>query len=99
MHPAYNENTGTVLLEALVSGLPVMVTDVCGYAHYIKDADCGQVLPSPFQQKQLNQALLHILTDAGLRADWSANALDYAKTANLYSMPQHAADIILAESP
>lgn len=99
MHPAYNENTGTVLLEALVSGLPVMVTDVCGYAHYIKDADCGQVLPSPFQQKQLNQALLHILTGAGLRADWSANALDYAKTANLYSMPQHAADIILAESP
>lgn len=99
MHPAYNENTGTVLLEALVSGLPVMVTDVCGYAHYIKGADCGQVLPSPFQQKQLNQALLHILTDAGLRADWSANALDYAKTANLYSMPQHAADIILAESP
>ena len=99
MHPAYNENTGTVLLEALVSGLPVMVTDVCGYAHYIKDANCGQVLPSPFQQKQLNQALLHILTDAGLRADWSANALDYAKTANLYSMPQHAADIILAESP
>ncbi len=99
MHPAYNENTGTVLLEALVSGLPVMVTEVCGYAHYIKDANCGQVLPSPFQQKQLNQALLHILTDAGLRADWSANALDYAKTANLYSMPQHAADIILAESP
>ncbi len=99
MHPAYNENTGTVLLEALVSGLPVMVTDVCGYAHYIKDANCGQVLPSPFQQKQLNQALQRILTDAALRAGWSANALDYAKTANLYSMPQHAADIILAESP
>lgn len=34
MHPAYNENTGTVLLEALVAGLPVLVTDICGYAHY-----------------------------------------------------------------
>lgn len=98
MHPAYNENTGTVLLEALVSGLPVMVTDVCGYAHYIKDADCGEVLASPFQQKQLDQALTRILADSALRARWSANALGYAKTADLYSMPQRAADIILAET-
>src|SRR5690606_2295489 len=30
IHPAYNENTGTVLLEALVAGLPVLVSDVCG---------------------------------------------------------------------
>ena len=30
IHPAYNENTGTVLLEALVAGLPVLVSAVCG---------------------------------------------------------------------
>lgn len=99
MHPAYNENTGTVLLEALVSGLPVIVTDVCGYAHYIAQADCGQVLSSPFQQQQLDHALSTILADPPLRARWSENALNYAKTADLYSMPQRAADIILAESP
>lgn len=28
IHPAYNENTGTVLLEALVAGLPVLVSAV-----------------------------------------------------------------------
>ena len=30
VHPAYNENTGTVLLEALVAGLPVVTTPTCG---------------------------------------------------------------------
>ncbi|MWV15361.1 glycosyltransferase [Pseudomonas sp. L-22-4S-12] len=97
IHPAYNENTGTVLLEALVSGLPVLVSDVCGYAHYIAEADAGRVLTSPFQQERLNALLAEMLTDAEARAKWSANGLAFADTADLYSMPQHAADVILAE--
>lgn len=44
LHPAYSENTGTVLLEAMVAGLPVIATDVCGYAHYIVDEHMGKVL-------------------------------------------------------
>lgn len=97
IHPAYNENTGTVLLEALVSGLPVLVSDVCGYAHYICDADCGRVLPSPFEQERLNRYLAEMLADAAARARWGANGLAYADTADLYSMPQKAADVILGE--
>ncbi len=50
IHPAYNENAGTVLLEALVAGLPVLVSAVCGYAHYIAEADSGLVLDEPFEQ-------------------------------------------------
>ncbi|ARU90061.1 glycosyltransferase family 4 protein [Pseudomonas sp. M30-35] len=99
IHPAYNENTGTVLLEALVAGLPVLVTDVCGYAHYISDADAGRVVPSPFQQARLNTLLAEMLADGQQRADWQRNGLAYADQADLYSMPQHAADVILAERP
>jgi UDP-glucose:(heptosyl)LPS alpha-1,3-glucosyltransferase len=30
-----------VLLEAMVAGLPVLTTAVCGYAHFVSDADAG----------------------------------------------------------
>lgn len=97
IHPAYNENTGTVLLEALVAGLPVLVSAVCGYAHYIAEADCGRVLTHPFEQAQLNQYLATMLADGSAREAWSQHGLVFADTADLYSMPQHAADVILAE--
>ncbi|MBX9915104.1 MAG: glycosyltransferase family 4 protein [Pseudomonadaceae bacterium] len=97
IHPAYNENTGTVLLEALVAGLPVLVSTVCGYAHYIAEADCGRVLREPFEQAQLNQQLSAMLGDDAGRAAWGANGLAFAAKADLYSMPQHAADVIVAE--
>lgn len=97
IHPAYNENTGTVLLEALVAGLPVLVSAVCGYAHYIAEADGGLVLDDPFDQEQLNGYLARMLEDTGAREAWGRNGLAFADSADLYSMPRHAADLILAE--
>lgn len=94
-HPAYNENTGTVLLEALVAGLPVLTTAVCGYAHYIEDADAGRVLPEPFVQAHLDQALAEMLGDADARRRWQFNGLTFAARADLYSLPERAADLIL----
>jgi UDP-glucose:(heptosyl)LPS alpha-1,3-glucosyltransferase len=93
LHPAYNENTGTVLLEALVAGLPALTTDVCGYAHYVADAHAGVVLPSPFQQTQFNQVLQDMLLSAQ-RTVWQQNGLAFAKQADIYSMSERAVDII-----
>lgn len=94
IHPAYNENTGTVLLEALVAGLPVLVTDVCGYAHYIDEAQAGVVLSSPFKQEQLNDSLRQLLNDKALRRQWQKNALEFSHSADIYSMPEHAVQLI-----
>jgi UDP-glucose:(heptosyl)LPS alpha-1,3-glucosyltransferase len=94
IHPAYNENTGTILLEAVVAGLPVLVTDVCGYAHYIEEADVGTVLNSPFSQLALNNALTKMLSTE--KTQWQQNALSFAAKADIYSMPVRAAQIIEA---
>ena len=93
IHPAYMENTGTILLEAIAAGLPVIATDVCGYAGHIKKADAGAVLPSPFDQKLLNKNLNDALITS-TREHWSANGLSYGAQSSLYHMPQTAANAI-----
>ncbi|MGL4858559.1 MAG: glycosyltransferase family 4 protein, partial [Enterobacteriaceae bacterium] len=50
LHPAYSEAAGIVLLEAITAGLPVIVTDICGYGFHIGRANAGTVLDEPFQQ-------------------------------------------------
>ncbi|MDX9707833.1 MAG: glycosyltransferase family 4 protein [Azospira sp.] len=97
IHPAYNENTGTVLLEAVVAGLPVLTTAVCGYAHYIEEAGAGIVLPEPFAQPALNATLATMLADDEARHRWQANGLAFAETADIYDNAEVAADVILME--
>ncbi len=99
IHPAYNENTGTVLLEALVAGLPVLATAVCGYAHFIEEAAAGLIVPEPFAQARLNELLVAMLSDKGERQRWQANALAFAQTADIYSNAERAADLILKNRP
>lgn len=95
MHPAYQEAAGIVLLEAIVAGLPIIVTEVCGYASFIDKAQCGVVVNEPFEQTVLNQALCDSLQDTQKRTQWVNNAKYYADTEDLYSLPEKAADIIL----
>ena len=95
VHPAYNENTGTVLLEAVVAGLPVLTTAACGYAHYIEEAGAGRVVPQPFDQAGFNGILAGMLADDDARRQWGASGLAWAEQADIYSLPERAADIIL----
>ncbi|MCU6668361.1 glycosyltransferase family 4 protein [Enterobacteriaceae bacterium H4N4] len=94
LHPAYQEAAGIVLLEAITAGLPVVTTAVCGYAHYIADANGGAVLEEPFRQQAFNDIVRKALTEPSLRSAWAENARHYADTQDLYSLPEKAADII-----
>ncbi|MEO5574254.1 MAG: glycosyltransferase family 4 protein [Gammaproteobacteria bacterium] len=91
IHPAYSEVAGMVLLEALAAGLPVLATEVCGYAFHVANADAGRIVPSPFAQSELNNMLHEML--ASPRHQWRINALNYSK-ANLHSLPSAVIDLI-----
>lgn len=93
LHPAYFETAGMVLLEALVSGLPILVTANCGYAFHIENAKAGMLVPTPFCQKTLNDCLMKMLTSSK-RDEWRENAFHYAATEDIYSLTQRAVDII-----
>ena len=94
IHPAYREVAGKVILEAVVGGLPVLVSDVCGYAEHVARADAGFVLRSPFNQQVLNDRLAAVLVDEQLRQRWHDNGIAYGKAENLYQMADAAAKVI-----
>jgi UDP-glucose:(heptosyl)LPS alpha-1,3-glucosyltransferase len=95
VHPARAEAAGIILLEAVVAGLPVITTEVCGYAHHIAAANAGVVLAEPFVQAALDRALASSLVP-GNQQQWQQAALAYAHTRDLYSM--HSTGAIAIEN-
>lgn len=93
LHPAYYENTGTVILEAMLAGLPVLTTDVCGYADFVRIAGAGAVLSSPYRQNHFNNTLLAMLLSSN-RDTWRQNALAWTQQQDLFNMPAQAVDFI-----
>ena len=97
VHPSRADVSGTVLLEAMAAGLPIVTTAVCGYGEHVAAADAGVVLPEPFRSDDLAAALASATPE--LRASWSARALAYARRDALYGGLERAADLILTARP
>lgn len=97
VHAARSENTGTVLIEAMICALPVLVTGNCGFAFHVHDADAGIVVPEPFEQARLNHALAELLQSERVDA-WRRNGPDYCARTDLYSLIERAADVIIARA-
>ncbi len=61
IHPARKEATGTVIVESLAVGVPVIASAACGYASYAAAIDPELVTPEPFDRKDLNASLAYAL--------------------------------------
>ena len=63
IHPARVENTGTVIVEALSLGIPVICTSICGFSHYVVENESGYVVShgdNIFDQKELDNVVKKI---------------------------------------
>jgi len=93
-HPARSELAGIVLIEAMTAGLPVLVTDVCGYAPRVAEANAGVVLPSPFSQLEMNSALAMML-QSPRQVEWQEHGKQYTVHIKNTSSVSAEADYII----
>jgi UDP-glucose:(heptosyl)LPS alpha-1,3-glucosyltransferase len=92
LHPAYSEAAGLVLLEAMVAGLPVIASAVCGYAHHIEENAMGRILEDPITPPAIAAAIVSVFDEGS--AAWQERSRRTAREADIFSMPEHATKII-----
>jgi UDP-glucose:(heptosyl)LPS alpha-1,3-glucosyltransferase len=97
VHPARYDTTGTVILEAIANGLPVITTSACGYAQHVSSADAGIVVPDPFRQRIFITAL-EAAHDPNRREQWSKAGIEYGKQSSLCEGRPRAAELIVASA-
>ena len=97
IHPARYDTTGTVILEAIVNGLPVITTSVCGYSSHVSNAEAGIVIQEPFRKKTLIAAL-ETAQDPSFRTRWSVSGSEYGKHRSLYEGRMRAAKLIIEKA-
>jgi UDP-glucose:(heptosyl)LPS alpha-1,3-glucosyltransferase len=57
LHPARVENTGLVILESLLAGVPVIASAACGFSEFIQRFGAGIVLADPFDPAEYEAAI------------------------------------------
>ena len=92
VHPARKEATGTVIVEALAAGLPVIASGECGFANFAAEAG-GCALALPFEQTQLNRTLAEFLSPSRLE-QLKREAVIYGRHADFRRRAAAAADAL-----
>jgi glycosyltransferase involved in cell wall biosynthesis len=82
VNSSHYEGMPVAVIEALMSGLPVVATDVEGNREIIETGKNGLLVPAS-DPEVLAEAMLKVLGDSGLHAELSRGALDASKSFSL----------------
>lgn len=95
LHPARFEVAGNAIIEALVAGLPVLVSASAGFSTHVEAAKAGWLIAdSPYLQETFDTLLNEALQRRSQWPELKQRALDYAEQVDLYRRPQVAMDVI-----
>jgi len=75
--PSYSESFGMSVIEAMLEGLPVIVTKGVGISDFINQAKAGIVVKK--NEEELSKAILKILEDGGLAKKMGDNGRNFVK--------------------
>lgn len=87
VNPAWTEPFGLTLLEAAGSGLPVVATNDGGPRDILANCQNG-ILIDPFNEAEIENALITVIDGAGDWDEWSKAGVEGARTH--YSWQRHA---------
>ena len=104
VHPTTEDTYAMVVLEAMASGLPVIVSSArfCGIAAELTHTVNALILDDPRDEKQLSERLLSLLEDPSLRESLARAGLSFAQERTWrQAAAQHEALIqrVLAQRP
>ncbi len=69
LFPSHTDTFGNVVLEALASGIPAIVTDHGGPKHIVRDGETGLVIPSEHEPASQGEAILFAQAIAAIARD------------------------------
>ncbi len=93
VHPARNEAAGTVLVESIAAGLPLVCSGNCGYAPFVRESG-GRVLSEPFSQSEFNDTLAAVLETPGRLEEMRREVIRYSGTMDYYHRARTAVNIM-----
>ncbi|EGD73593.1 hypothetical protein PTSG_05303 [Salpingoeca rosetta] len=92
--PSLTETWGAVTLEAMASGLPVVVADAPGSKELVEDGKTGYIIESGKPHRWAN-ALTELIYKPQLREELAANALEVVRKSGTLTW-RHATDMLVS---